>query len=157
MALPNLASGARQELSSGEIKQQETVSIKQLIFYLVFTWVIMVAILVIFYFLLFVRNVDRTVAENYREWSGDLSNPSEWKTQTNSEVDSNLLGQLEKDLLADSVFQQLENVKVEIPLEPIGKSNPFVPYAPPASEKFVLPDEESETIIIEETNLPQIE
>jgi cytoskeletal protein RodZ len=157
MVLPNLDPGGRQELSTGEIKQQETVSVKQLVFYLVFTWIIIVAILVLFYMLLFVRSVNRTVAENYREWSGDSSNPSEWKTQTTSDVDSNALGVLEAKLLEDPVFTQLKNVQVEIPLEPIGKSNPFVPYAPPPSEKFVLPDGADSTIIIEENNLPQLE
>ncbi|HPL93073.1 MAG TPA: hypothetical protein PLB38_02220 [bacterium] len=157
MALPPLGPGGRQELTSGEIKQQETVSIKQLVFYLVFTWVIIVVILVLFYILLFVRSIDRTVAENYREWAGDISNPSEWKTQTTSDVDTNTLSKLEQQLLNDPVFQKLNNVVVEIPLEPMGKSNPFVPYAPPSSEKFVLPEDDEETIIIEENDLPSIE
>jgi len=156
MALPPLGPGGRQELTTGEIKLQETVSIKQLVFYLVFTWIIIVVILVLFYILLFVRSVDRTVAENYREWAGDISSPSEWKTQTSSDVDTTTLSKLEQQLLNDPVFQKLNNVVVEIPLEPMGKSNPFVPYAPPSSEKFVLPDD-SEKIIIEENELPSFE
>lgn len=156
MTLPPLEPGARHELTTGEIKLQETVSIKKLVFYLIFTWVIIVFILILFYVLLFVRSIDRTVAENYREWMGDISNPSEWKTQTSSVIDSNSLKKLEQQLLNDPVFQNLQNVTVEIPLEPIGKSNPFVPYAPPASEKFVLPKGEN-TIIIEENELPSFD
>lgn len=155
MALPNLGPGYRQELSTGEIKQQQTVSVRFLVFYLVLSWVIIVAIMILFYYLMFVRDVDRTVAENYREWSGDVASPSEWKTQTSGEIDNNALTVLENSLLSDPLFQELKNVQVDIPLEPMGKSNPFVPYAPPAEDKFVVPNEDE--IIVEEVPLPQVE
>jgi len=119
------------------------------------SWVIIVAIVILFYYLMFVRDVDRTVAENYREWAGDIASPSEWKTQTAGDIDNNALTVLENSLLSDPLFQELKNVQVDIPLEPMGKSNPFVPYAPPAADKFVAPDEDELTV--EEVPLPQVE
>ncbi len=147
----------REELNKGEVRSQETVDIKGLVIYLILLVITLIGLLVLFYFFFFANSVSDITSEQYRSWAGDVSDPTEWKTQTedSGQIDAEDLNDLEQELLQETSLSQLEDFSVDISLEPIGKENPFIPWSSAPANRFVVPDEEEE--VLEESDIPNLE
>lgn len=147
----------REELNKGEITSQETVDIKELIIYFILVVFVFIGLLVLFYFFFFANSVGKISEEQYRAWTGGVSSPTEWKTQTQDEnvIDAEALNALEAELLEETSLSNLEDFSVEIPLQPVGKSNPFIPWSPAPQQRLIISDEEAE--LLDESTIPSVE
>ena len=147
----------REELNKGEIKSEQGVDIKELIIYFILVVIVFIGLLVLFYFFFFANGVGKISDEQYRAWTGGVSSPSEWKTQTEDQntIDAEALNALEEELLQETTLSELEDFSVDIPLQPVGKANPFVPWSSAPKDRFVIPTEEEE--LLDESSIPSIE
>lgn len=147
----------REELNAGEITSQENVDIKELVIYFILVVVVFIGLLVLFYFFFFANSVGKISEEQYRAWTGGISSPTEWKTQTQDTnvIDAEALNELEAELLEETTLTELQDFSVEIPLQPVGKSNPFIPWSPAPQQRIIFDDEEVE--ILDESTIPSLE
>lgn len=147
----------REDLNKGEITSEEGVDIKELVIYFILVVIVFIGILILFYFFFFANSVSKISDEQYRAWTGGVSSPTEWKTQTEDEgsIDAEDLNALEAELLEDTILVELRDYSVDIPLQPVGKTNPFIPWASAPKERFVIPDEEIE--LLDEGLIPSVE
>jgi hypothetical protein len=147
----------REDLNKGEITSEENVDIKGLVIYFILVVIVFIGILILFYFFFFANNVSKISDEQYRAWTGGVSSPTEWKTQTQDTnvISAEALNALEKEILEQTDLAELKDFSVDIPLQPVGKTNPFIPWAPAPKNNFVIPDEEAE--VLNESTIPSVE
>lgn len=149
----------REELNKGEITSQEGVDIKELVIYFILVVIVFIGLLVLFYFFFFANSVGKISEEQYRAWTGGVSSPTEWKTQTqdNNTIDAEAIADLEDELVEETVLTDLIDYSVDIPLQPVGKANPFVPWSAAPQERFVVDEEDLETEVLDESSIPSLE
>lgn len=152
----------REDLNKGKVTSLETVNVRQLVISLIIIVLIIISIFALFYYLFFQQSIDRVVAGQYRRWAGSVASPTDWNIKSDNDIDSNKVNDLKEDILGNELLKDLRNFEQDIPLEPVGKNNPFIPWSGPADEQFVLPieEEELEEIIIpllEDTELENLE
>jgi len=144
----------REDLNKGEVSSLENVNVRQLVISLIIVTFIIILVLGLFYYLFFQQSIDRLMAGQYRAWSGSVASPTDWNIHSDNEIDADTVDALKEEILGNNLLNELRDFEEEIPLEPVGKRNPFVPWAGPADEQFVLPVEEEK---LDEIVIPLIE